>query len=127
MSATTISSRTRVAAAWHALLAAIGAIAGLLPHVLHHAGLLLGAAVVTGTTGNVLFGVLGLLLSLPLLIRLHRRFGSWKAPTVALVLFVAMFSLSTFVIGPAITEDAAPPGSPTPTSPDDEHQGHHEG
>ena len=119
--------RTRMAAAWQALMAAIGAITGLLPHVLHHAGVLLGAAVVTGTTGNVLFGVLGLLLSLPLLIRLHRRFGTWKAPTVALVLFVAMFSLSTFVIGPAITDDAPSPGPETPTSPGDEHQGHHGG
>ena len=80
---------------------------GLLPHVLHHAGLIFGAALVTGTGGNLLFGVVGLLFSLPMLRRLYLRFDTWKAPAIALVVFVALFSLSAFVIGPAISGDSS--------------------
>ncbi len=35
---------------------------------------------------------------MPLLRRLYRRFGSWKAPAVALAVFATMFSLAAFVI-----------------------------
>jgi hypothetical protein len=38
-----------------------------------------------------------------MLVRLHRRFGSWIAPALGLLVFVAMFSLSAVVIGPAIS------------------------
>jgi len=71
--------------------------------VLHHAGPLAGAALLGGIAGSLLFGVLGFLLAIPLLVKLYRRFGSWKAPAAALALFAVVFSLSTFVIGPAIT------------------------
>jgi hypothetical protein len=99
---------------------------GLLPHLLHHVALLGGALLVTGATGNVLFAVLGLVLSLPLLRRLYRRFGTWKAPALALALFALTFSLSAFVIGPAISSDR-PASTPEQTPPSDGHLGHHGG
>ena len=67
---------------------------GLLPHVLHHIGLLAGTALVAGSGGTALFGALGLLASIPMLVRLYRRFGSWIAPALGLLVFAAMFSLS---------------------------------
>ena len=90
--------------------------------------------VITGAAGNLLFGALGLLLSVPLLRRLYRRFGTWKAPTLALAAIAAMFSLSALVIGPALsgaeldatptppTSDAPEPG---PRSTNVEHDAHH--
>ena len=76
--------------------------------------------------GNLLFGAVGLLLSIPLLRRLHRRFGTWKAPAVAIAVFTVMFSISAFVIGPAISgtepaEAPQPAGTPSPA----EHSAHH--
>ena len=99
---------------WNWLTAAVGAVMGLLPHLLHHAGLVAGAALVTGTTGNLLFGAAGLLLSAPLLRRLYRRFGTWKAPASALVLFAGAFAVSAFLIGPAISDPGT--GAPGDTS-----------
>lgn len=110
--------RRVLASAWNAVTAAIGAVMGLLPHVLHHVGLLGGAVLVSGATGNVLFAVLGIVFSLPLLRRLHRRFGTWKAPAVALGVFALMFSLSAFVIGPAISGDESDPGPVPVKTPD---------
>ena len=89
--------------------AVIGAVSGIAPHVLHHIGPLAGAAIVSGTVGTAVFGVAGLLLSAPLRWRLHRRSGGWRLPTAALALFTAMFALSTFVIGPAISAEDGPP------------------
>ena len=117
-----------LATAWNALTALVGAIMGLLPHLLHHVGLLGGAVLVTGATGNVLFAVLGLAFSLPLLRRLYRRFGTWKAPTLALGVFALMFSLSAFVIGPAISNDNPKPDqdrTPGQTPDTTDHDGHH--
>ena len=117
-----------LATVWNALTALVAGVMGLLPHLLHHVGLLGGAVLVTGATGNVLFGVLGLVLSLPLLRRLYRRFGTWKAPALALGVFALMFSISAFVIGPAISSDDPSPAqgrtvqSPTP----EQHEGHHD-
>lgn len=116
------------------MCAAIGTVMGLLPHVLHHASLLAGAALVTGLGGNLLFAAAGLLLSVPLLRRLYRRFDTWKAPAIAVAVFAVMFALSALVIGPAISGGSptdSQPGTPTnPTSPagtpsPDEHSGHH--
>jgi hypothetical protein len=112
---------------WNALTALVGGIMGLLPHLLHHVGLLGGAVLVTGATGNVLFAVVGLVFSLPLLRRLYRRFASWKAPALALGAFALMFSLSALVIGPAISnddpdQDRAPVQTPDPA----DHEGHHD-
>jgi hypothetical protein len=45
---------------------------GVAPHVLHHAGLFAGAALLAGAGGKALFGALGLVLSLPFPVRLIR-------------------------------------------------------
>jgi hypothetical protein len=110
---------------WHAVAGAVGLVMGLLPHVLHHIGLLAGTALVAGSGGTALFAALGLLASIPMLVRLHRRFGGWVAPMLGLVAFAAMFSLSAFVIGPAISGSGGDvvPG-PEPTV---EHTGNHTG
>lgn len=95
--------RLRLRAFWNALVGGIGLVVGLVPHVLHHVTLLAGTALVAGSGGTALFGVLGFLASVPFLLRLRRRFGTWRAPAIGLTIFVAMFSLSTFVLGPAIS------------------------
>ena len=106
---------------WNAATGALGVVLGLVPHVLHHVGSLAGTALVAGSGGTALFGALGLVLSVPMLLRLRRRFGSWTAPAMGLAIFAAMFALSTWVIGPAIS-GAAEPG---PTAPTVDHSSHH--
>lgn len=81
----------------------LGAVGGVAPHVLHHVGPLVGTALVAGAGGTALFGILGLAASVPMLLRLRRRFGSWRAPGIALVVFTAMFLLSSLVVGPLIS------------------------
>jgi hypothetical protein len=115
---------------WGALTGAVGAVMGVLPHVLHHIGPLVGAAVLTGAGGTAVFGLLGLALSVPMLLRLKRRFGTWWAPSVGVVAFSALFLLSALVIGPAISgQGGLGPASPTEdgtTQVDDEHDAHHD-
>lgn len=106
---------------WGWVTGFVAAISGLAPHVLHHIGLLAGVALVAGTQGTILFGLIGFVASIPFLLRLRRRFGTWRAPLIGLVIFGAMFSLSAFVIGPAI---AGQTSSPTPTQPVN-HSSHH--
>ena len=106
------------ARAWGAMLAVWGGFVGLLPHILHHVGPLAGAALLAGATGRVLFAAIGLVAAIPFLRRLHRRFQTWRAPAIALAIFAAMFSLSSFVIGPAIS------GEDAPTRPGIEQGGH---
>jgi len=120
--------RRRLRALWNALVGAIGLVVGLVPHVLHHVTILAGTALVAGSGGTVLFGVLGFVASIPLLLRLRRKFGTWRAPAIGLLIFAAMFSLSTYVIGPAIsgadrsaTSGGAEPGPATNVDP------HHNG
>ena len=103
----------------------IGAIMGVLPHVLHHVGLIAGTALVAGTGGTAVFFALGLLFSIPMLRRIYRRFGTWIAPAVAIGVFTAMFALSTFVIGPALGGSDQPEvvvPAPVPVS---QHSQHH--
>ena len=108
---------------WNGLVAVLGAAAGIAPHVLHHVALLAGTALVAGTGGTALFGALGLILSIPFLLRLRRRFDSWWAPTIGLAVFTVMFSLSAFLVGPAITgSGSAPPSQPSPST---SHNNHH--
>lgn len=117
--------RGRLHALWHTLVGAVGLIMGLLPHLLHHIGFLAGTALVAGSGGTALFGVLGFLASIPMLFRLYRRFGSWIAPALGLLVFGAMFSLSAFVIGPAVSGrggDVVP--GPVPSV---DHTGNHTG
>lgn len=111
---------------WAGATAAIAAVSGIAPHVLHHVGPIAGAALIGGAAGTTLFAVLGLVLSVPFLVRLKRRFGSWRAPVVAVVIFGAVFTFSTLVIGPAIRGDDSSGGvtRTSPTTPSG-HDGHH--
>lgn len=123
------ASRGNLKAIWETIGAAIGVVMGLIPHVLHHIGLIAGAALITGAAGNLLFFALGLLLSIPLLLRLYRKFRSPWAPAIAVAIFAALFSVSAFVIGPAITGDSSPAKAPTAPSqtPTANHSKHHGG
>lgn len=120
------AGRGRLATLWSGITAAVGAVMGLLPHLLHHVSFFAGAALVTGVGGNLVFGALGLLLSVPLLRRLYRRFRTWKAPAVAVAVFAVMFSLSAFVIGPAISGTDPDPAPGPPEQIDPEHGEHHD-
>ena len=116
--------RSVLARAWSAVLAVWGGFIGLLPHVLHHVGPLAGAALLAGAAGTALFAAIGFVAAIPFLLRLHRRFRTWRAPAIALAIFAAMFSLSSFVIGPAISGGGEPtkqPGIEQPAG----HDGHH--
>ncbi len=108
--------------------AGLGAVLGVLPHVLHHIALLGGTALVSGAGGNAVFFAVGLVFSLPMLRRLYRRFHTWAAPAIALTVFTALFSVSAFVIGPAIAGGSEPP-SPVPAAPSQapavDHGQHH--
>jgi hypothetical protein len=117
-----------------ATLAAVGAaVLGVAPHVLHHAGPLAGVALLAGVGGKLLFGALGCLLAIPMLRRLHRRHGSWAVPGGVLALMAVVFTFSSFVIGPALTDSGggsttpatkSVPSAPAGVSPS-EHEAHH--
>lgn len=102
---------------------------GLAPHILHHAGPLAGAALFGGLAGSLLFGALGLVAAIPFLLRMRRRSGGWRRSLTTLLLFAAVFSVATFVLGPALTgeEDggSAAPRAPEEQRAPDSHQGHH--
>lgn len=85
------------------LLTGWAAVTGAAPHVLHHAGPLAGTALVAGAGGRVLFGMAGFVATVPMLRRLRRRTGGWRAPMLALTAFALVFTLSSVVIGPALT------------------------
>lgn len=108
----------------HTVTGVLGLVMGLVPHVLHHVGLLAGTALVAGSGGTALFGALGLVASIPMLVRLYRKFGTWAAPALGLVVFAAMFSLSAFVIGPAISGTAGDTSPGPPTVNHTDHSGH---
>jgi hypothetical protein len=110
----------------HALTAAWGTFTGIAPHVLHHVGPLAGAAFLAGTGGRVLFFLIGLAATTPLLIRLYRRFQTWVAPAIAVAIFAVAYTLSSLLLGPLIAgEDAE--GIPASTSTTIDHHGHEEG
>lgn len=104
---------------------AVAIVSGIAPHVLHHVGPLAGTALLAGAGGTVLFGLAGFALSIPMLFRLRRRFGTWAAPAVASAIFTGVYLFSALVVGPAITAeptgDVAPAASPSPT----DHTEHH--
>lgn len=118
--ATKLPVRRRTA--WTVVTGALGGIVGLAPHVLHHVGPLVGTALVAGAGGTVLFGIIGLVASIPMLIKLRRRFSNWWAPAIALGVFTAMFLVSSFVVGPLIS---APEKPSTPSVTEVEHESHH--
>jgi predicted PurR-regulated permease PerM len=119
--------RSILARTWSAVLAAWGAFIGILPHVLHHAGPLAGAALLAGSGGTALFAAIGFVATIPLLVRLQRKFRTWRAPAIALAVFAAMFSLSSFVIGPALTggSESSPPSQPGVKQPSAHYSHHH--
>src|SRR6266536_4904531 len=95
---------------WGGVVAAWAVVTGVAPHVLHHLGPLAGAALLAGFGGKAIFFALGLLLSLPMLRRLYRRFGTLAAPALAVVAFAAVFTFSSLVIAPRLTGyDDSPP------------------
>jgi len=102
--AATAGARWRVSVSG-GLAGVVGTVSGVAPHLLHHAGPILGAALLTGAPGTAVFGVIGLTLTVPLLLRLRRRFHGWLVPVLALGLFGLMFTVSTLWIGPAIRGD----------------------
>ena len=106
---------------WSGVVAVWAAVTGIAPHVLHHVGPLAGAAIVSGVAGTALFGAIGFVATVPLLLRLRRRFGSWRVPAIALALFVTVFTVST-VLGPQLTGTEAPAGE---SSTDVDHEDHH--
>lgn len=101
-----------------ALAAVLGTISGIAPHVLHHVGPIAWAAIVSGSTGTVVFGLLGFLLMSPSLLQIKRRFGTWLAPGIAVVVFGVLFAISTVWIGPIIRGEL--------DQPPDAHQTEHE-
>lgn len=109
---------------WGGVLAAWAVVTGAAPHVLHHVGPLAGAALLAGFGGQVIFFVLGLVLSLPLLRRLYRHFQSWLAPALAVLVFAAAFTFSNLVVAPQLTGEGAPA---TPLEQPDHVQHHPEG
>ncbi len=117
--------RTLPARVWGAAVTAWAVVTGIAPHVLHHVGPLAGAALLAGVGGKALFFALGLLLSLPMLRRLYRRFGTLVAPALAVAAFAAVFTFSSLVIAPRLTgsEKAPAPGIQQP----DNHASHHSG
>ena len=107
------------------LLAVWGVLVGVAPHVLHHVGPLAGAALLAGAGGRLLFGALGLVLSIPFLLRLNRRFHTLVAPALATVAFVAVFAFSTLVVSPLISgggDTGKTPGIEVPSG----HASHHQ-
>ncbi|MCG6567664.1 hypothetical protein [Tessaracoccus sp. ZS01] len=124
-------ARSLLGTIWAGARATVGALMGLAPHVLHHVGFLAGAAILTGFLGNAVLYVAGLLLSIPLLRRIHRRFATWKAPAIGVVIFSTLFLFSTLVLGPLFNPDPGSgdePDAPAPaaTPAEEEHDGHHE-
>ena len=103
-----------LARTWSAVLAAWGAFIGVLPHVLHHVGPLAGAVLLAGAGWTALFAAIGFVVAIPFLIRLQRKFRTWRAPDIALAVLIASFSLSSFVIGPALScsSESSPPSQP---------------
>ena len=116
-----------LARAWSAILAAWGVFIGVLPHVLHHVGPLAGAALLAGAGGRALFAAIGFIAAIPFLIRLERKFQTWRAPLIALAVFAAAFSLSSFVIGPALSggSDSSTPSQPGVEQPSAHFSHHH--
>lgn len=105
----------------------VAAVSGVAPHVLHHVGPLAGTALLAGAGGAILFGLAGFALSIPMLLRLRRRFDTWLAPAVASAIFLLVYLFSALVIGPAITgsavtaPDPAPVSTPVPSGHDEHH------
>ncbi len=125
--APTPPARRLGARVWGGIVAAWAVVTGVAPHVLHHVGPLAGAALLAGAAGKTIFFAIGLLLSVPMLRRLYRRFGTLIAPLAAIAVFAAFFTFSSLVIAPRLTgsELSQQPGIQQPAPSD--HASHHSG
>ena len=115
-------SRSRLSAA---IGSAWTAVMGVLPHVLHHVGPLAGAAIVAGTTGTVVFGLAAFAFTVPLLLRVRKHRGNWRLPAILLTVFVSVWLISTFALGPWI-RDQLVDDKPAATQQEPEHEEHHD-
>ena len=106
---------------WGGTVAFFGVVTGVASHVLHHVGLLAGAALFAGFGGQVLFFVVGLALSVPFLLRLYHRFGTLLAPAFAVAAFAAIFTFSSVVVAPLLTGSDESPATPIEQPHDDGH------
>ena len=112
---------------WGGIVAAWAVVTGVAPHVLHHVGPLAGAAFLASVGGKAIFFALGLLLSVPMLRRLYRRFHTLAAPAMAIAVFAGIFTFWSVVIAPKLTgsEQSQQPGIQQPGS--SGHASHHSG
>jgi hypothetical protein len=63
-------------------------------------------------------------LATPMLIRLYRRFGTWAAPAIAVLVFALAYTVSSLYIGPLLTGESTTqpkPSSVTTTTHDHGH------
>ncbi len=104
----------------------VGGLVGAAPHVLHQVGLVAGASLLAGTAGTLLFGALGLLAAIPVLVKVRRRTGGWLLPGASLALFAAVFALSSLVLGPLLTGtwSSGEPDRLPPKAGEARHEGH---
>lgn len=107
---------------WSVIVATWAAVTGVAPHLLHHVGPLAGTALVAGAGGRLLFGIVGVVATIPLLRNVYRRFDTWVAPAIALVVFAAVYAFSTLVIGPRIS--GAAEETPQVEAPEHDDHGH---
>ena len=116
----TVAARVRTG-----LLALWAAITGTAPHVLHHVGPLAGTALVAGGGGRAVFGLAGFVATIPVLRRLRRRSGGWRAPGVALTAFVTVYAVSSLFLGPALGSATSPAAGMTAAEQVEvDHHGH---
>jgi hypothetical protein len=85
---------------------------------------LAGAAVLAGTGGQVLFFVIGIGLATPMLIRLYRRFGTWAAPAIAVLVFAITYTVSSLYIGPLLTGETSTQSEPPSVTTTTHDHGH---
>lgn len=97
---------------------------GVLPHVLHHVGPLAGAAIVAGTTGTVVFGLAAFAFTIPLLLRVRKHRDSWRLPAILLAVFISIWLVSTFAVGPWV-RDRLVDNQPAVPQQEPEHEEHH--
>lgn len=94
---------------------------GALPHALHLMGPLAGTVFVSGVEGTLLSAGIGLVVVTPLLWYEYRHTGGWRAPVVFLAASVALFMVSTFVLGDLLRSHAAEQPGPIDVDPHPQH------
>jgi hypothetical protein len=81
-----------------------------------------------GFGGKAIFFAAGLVLSVPMLARLYRRFRTLLAPALAIAAFAGVFAFSNAVIAPLLTGSEKTPAAPVSEQPRPPgHASHHPG